>query len=46
MIQLLSGRLAGVADHSIYWIRGLKAIKRNLLCAYLPPDAKIAAASC
>jgi len=46
MIQLLSGRLAGVADHSIYWIGGLKAFKRNLSCVYLPPDAKIAKESC
>jgi hypothetical protein len=42
MIRLLSDHLAGVADLSTYWIRELKVVKRNLSCAYLPPDARIA----
>jgi hypothetical protein len=42
IVSLLSGHMAGVAYLSVYWIRELKAVKRNLSCAYLPPDARIA----
>jgi len=41
-----TSRLAGIADHSVYWISGLKAFKRNLSCVYLPPDARIAEEFC